>query len=1082
MRAMGEPTKEVLTLGHYRLGSRLGEGGMGVVYLAEDTQLERTVAIKLVSEKLVDSDTRQQLLAEARTASALNHPNICTIHEVGQSNGLTYIVMEHVAGEPLSALIPADGLPVETVLHYGIQIADAISHAHDRGVIHCDLKSANVVITPAGMPKVLDFGLARRVLASQMEVATKSTGRLTSSSTIAGTLHYLAPEALRGKGMDTRSDTWALGVLLYEMATGCLPFKGQTGFELSAAILREPPAPMPPRVSAGLRAVILHCLSKEPGQRYQRTSEVGAALQAIQSEKEVSPVRPPIRLSSRLSRIGWLFAPLGMLALLILLSWPRLRPSRAAPSAEFRRSVAVLGFKNVSGRPEAAWISPALSEMLTTELAAGEKLRTISAENVARAKTDLSLSDTDGLASDTIQRVRKNLGSDLIVLGSYVDLGKDAGGQLRLDLRVQDAARGQIVASLSETGSEVELFQLVSRTGGDLRQKLGLGEVSAMDVASAQAARPATPEVVRVYAEGLSRLRLLDFVGARDLLEKALASDPNYPLARSALAAAWSGMGYDDRAREEAKHALDLSTRLSREQRFVIEGRYWESAKEWSRAAESYRGLWNLFPDNQDYALSLAAAQTAGGSGKEALATIATLRKMPAPQRDDARIDYSEALAAMSTGDFKNALAAATRGMDLAKARGAKLLAANALLEEARACHNLGQPDKAKTALEEAQRIFTAEGNPIGTAHALTNLGNIAYVNGDLAGALPMYRESLALYLKTGNRKLAATTFSNIANVLTDQGENVQARNMYEQALANFREIHDKPGIAMGLNNIAGLLYQEGNLAEAKERFEQAGAVAHEIGDVSGEAGTQLNLGSVLSQQGKLDEAKQKRQDALAIYRQIGDQSSIATSLDNLGDTLRDQGDLVGATARHDEALGIAEKLGEKAAVAQNRLKLATLYSEQGRLPDAETAARQAAEEFQAENRRDENASAVIVLAQLHLQQGKLEDAKKEMEQVTSIMQQSSNKSLRLFAAIASARLRAASGYPQQALDSLQKTLATAKASGIVDGEFEVRLALGEIEMKLGRLASGRSRLRRLTQDAEAKGYLLIARKAAAAR
>jgi len=1078
---MGEPTKPVLTLGHYRLGSRLGEGGMGVVYLAEDTQLERTVAIKLVSEKLVDSDARQRLLAEARTASALNHPNICTIHEVGQSNGLTYIVMEHVAGEPLSALIPADGLAVETVLHYGIQIADALAHAHDRGVIHCDLKSANVVITPAGRPKVLDFGLARRVLASQMEVASKSTEQLTSSSTIAGTLHYLAPETLRGKGMDTRSDTWALGVLLYEMATGCLPFEGQTGFELSAAILREPPAPMPPRVSAGLRAVILHCLSKEPGQRYQRTSEVGAALQAIQSEKEVPPVRLPIRDSSQLPRIGWALAALAMLALLIFLSWPWLKHWRAAPSTEFRRSVAVLGFKNVSGRPEAAWISPALSEMLTTELAAGEKLRTISAENVARAKTDLSLSDTDGLASDTLQRVRNNLGSDLVVLGSYVDLGKDAGGQVRLDLRVQDAARGQIVASLSETGSETELFQLVSRTGGDLRQKLGLGEVSAMDLASAQAARPETPEAVRFYAEGLNKLRLLDFVGARDLLEKAVSSDPDYPLARSALAAAWSGMGYDDRAREEAKHALDLSTRLSREQRFAIEGRYWENAKEWGRAAESYRGLWNLFPDNPDYALSLAAAQTAGGSGKEALATIAALRKMPAPQRDDARIDYSEALAAMSTGDFKNGLAAATRATELAKARGANLLAANALLEQGRACHNLGQPDRAKTALEEAQRIFTAEGDPIGTAHALTNLGNITYVKGDLAAALPMYRESLALYLKTGNRRLAATTFSNMANVLTDQGEIVQARNMYEQALANFREIHDKPGIVMGLNNIAGLLYQEGDLPGAKKTFEQAGAAAHEIGDLSSEAGTRLNLGSVLSQQGKLGEAKQKREDALAIYRQIGDQSSIATSLDGLGDTLRDEGDLVGATARHEEALGIAEKLSEKAAIAQNRLKLATLYSEQGRLSDAETAARQAAEEFQAENRRDENASALIVLAQLHLQQGKLEDAKKKMEQVTSITQQSTNKSLRLFAAITSARLRAASGNPQQALDSLQNTLATAKASGIVDGQFEVRLALGEIEMKSGRLASGRSRLRHLTQDAEAKGYLLIARKAAAA-
>ncbi len=1056
---------------------------MGVVYEAEDLKLGRHVALKFLPNELAhDAQALSRFQREAKAASALNHPNICTIHEVGQSNRRTFIVMEHVAGEPLSALIPGNGLPVETVLHYGIQIADALAHAHDRGVIHCDLKSSNVVITPAGRPKVLDFGLARRVLASQMDVAAKSNEKLTSSSTIAGTLHYLAPEALRGKGMDARSDTWALGVLLYEMATGRLPFDGQTGFELSAAILREPPAPMPPQVSAGLRAVILHCLSKEPGQRYQRASEVGAALEAIQSEKDMLPVRLRISGSRQVFRAGWALAALAALALLIFLSWPTLKRWRAASSAESRRSVAVLGFKNVSARPEEAWISPALSEMLTTELAAGEKLRTISEENVARAKADLSLGDTDGLASDTLTRVWKNLGADLVVLGSYVDLGKDAGGQVRLDLRVQDAAHGQIVASLSETGSETELFQLVSRTGGDLRQRLGLGEVSAMDLASAQAARPATPEAARLYSEGLNKLRLFDFVSARDLLEKAVAADPDYPLARSALAAAWSGLGYDDRASEEAKRAFDLSTKLSREQRFAIEARYWEDVKEWGRAEESYRRLWNLFPDNPDYALSLAAAQTAGGSGKGALATIATLRKMPAPQRDDARIDYSEALAAMSTGDFKNGLAAATRANELARARGAHLLAANALLEEARAYHNLGQPDKAKTAIEEAQRIFTANGDQISAAHALTNLGNIAYVKGDLAAALPMYQESLALYLRTGNRKLAATTFSDIANVLTDRGENVRARNMYEQALANSREIHDKTGVAMALNNIAGLLYQEGDLPGAKKMFEQAAAVAHEIGDLSTEAAAQLNLGSVLSEQGKLDEARLKRENALAIYRQIGDQSSIATSLDDLGDTLRDQGDLIGATARHEEALGIAKELGEKAAIAQNRLKLATLYEEQDRLSDAETAARQAAEEFQAENRRDEKASALVELAQLHLKQGKLADAEREMEQVTPITLQSTNKSLHLFAAITSARLCAASGNPRQALISLEDTLRTAKASRFVGGEFEVRLTLGEIEMKSGHLASGRSRLQRLKQDAEAKGFLRIAREATAAR
>jgi eukaryotic-like serine/threonine-protein kinase len=1076
---MGEATEPAPTLGHYRLGSRLGEGGMGVVYLAEDTQLERTVAIKFVSEKLMDGCARQLLFAEARSASALNHPNICTIYEVGQSNGLTYIVMEHVPGEPLSVLIPTDGLPTEIVLRYGVQIADGLAHAHEHGVIHCDLKSSNVVITPQGRAKVLDFGLARRILVPQIEGVTESKEQLTSTSTIAGTLHYLAPEVLRGKGMDTRGDTWSLGVLLYEMATGRLPFEGQTGFELTAEILREPPAPMPARVSTGLRAVILHCLSKEPGQRYQRMSEVAAALEAIQSEKEIVPTdRVP---AGHFPWRGWAVALLVVLAMAVVLTLPRLQRARTAPSAEFRRSVAVLGFKNVSGRPEAAWLSAALSEMLTTELAAGEKLRTISAENVARVKTDLSLTDTDGFASDTLTRIWKNIGSDLVVVGSYVDLGKDGGGQVRLDLRIQDAGKAQTLVSLSETGSEADLFQLVSHTGADLRQRLGIGEVSGMDLAAAQASRPATLEAARLYAEGLTKLQEFDFITAEGLLEKAVVADPDYALARSALAAAWSGMGYDDRARDNAKRAFDLSAKLSREQRFAIEGRYWQDAKEWGRAVESYRKLWNLFPDNLDHGLSLAAAQTAGSMGKDALLTIASLRKMPAPQRDDTRIDYSEALADMSLGDYKNGLAAASQAVGLAKARGAQLLGANARLLEARAYFNLGEPEKAETALEDAKPIFIANGDPIGAAHALTDLGNISYVKGNPAAALRMYEDSLALYLKTGSRRLAATTFSNIANVLSDQGENVRARNMYEQALANSREIHDRNGEVMALNNIAGLLYHDGHLPRAKRMFEQAAVVAHEIGDLSSEAATELNLGSVSSQQGNLVEAKKKREDALAIYRQIGDQSSVATALYDLADTMQVQGDLIGATARHQEALGIAEKLGEKTTIAQNRLALATLYAEQEHPSDAETAARQAAEQFQSENRKDEEASAFRVLAELHLDQGKLEEAKKDMEHVTSITDKSTDKSLRLFAAITSARLQAASGNPQQALNSLQATFVSARTSGFAEAQLETRLAIGQLEMKSGRAVSGRSRLRGLERDAKAKGFLLIARKAAAA-
>lgn len=284
------------TLGNYRVISKLGEGGMGVVYRARDEVLERDVAIKFMSSRVTaDQSAKEKLLNEARAASALGHPNICTIYQVGEANGEMYIVMELIEGKPLSALIAKDGLPVESVLRYGVQIAGALAHSHGRNIVHRDLKSANVIITPDGLAKVLDFGLARRVRREVLEEtlrtmdAAEPMGGVTVESTggLTGTLPYMPPEVLRGQEADHRGDIWALGVVLYEAASGKLPFRGQTAIETSAAILREIAQPLPSWIPPGIWAVVQKCLAKEPQLRYQRASEVQAALEAIQSASSV---------------------------------------------------------------------------------------------------------------------------------------------------------------------------------------------------------------------------------------------------------------------------------------------------------------------------------------------------------------------------------------------------------------------------------------------------------------------------------------------------------------------------------------------------------------------------------------------------------------------------------------------------------------------------------------------------------------------------------------------------------------------------------------------------------------------------
>ena len=318
------------TLGQYRIDARLGAGGMGVVYRARDERLHRIVAIKLLGAENPEAltDSRERLLEEARAASHLNHPHICTVYEVGDIDGQMFIAMEFVDGETLSQIVPSDGLPTETVIRYGQQVADALAHAHERGVIHRDLKTSNIAVDSGSGTKVLDFGLAHRTETGGVDVDTRSVEIAADPGVLIGTLAYVAPEILLGQGADARSDIWGLGVVLYEMATGQLPFQGRSEYELTAAILRSPPQPFPAQVPPILRAIILRCLAKEPSQRYQRAGEARAALEAIQSDLiAAGPISlPPESIDAgRRLALNWKIIAAGLIVLAGLTGWLLLR-------------------------------------------------------------------------------------------------------------------------------------------------------------------------------------------------------------------------------------------------------------------------------------------------------------------------------------------------------------------------------------------------------------------------------------------------------------------------------------------------------------------------------------------------------------------------------------------------------------------------------------------------------------------------------------------------------------------------------------------------------------------------------------
>jgi tetratricopeptide (TPR) repeat protein len=366
-----------------------------------------------------------------------------------------------------------------------------------------------------------------------------------------------------------------------------------------------------------------------------------------------------------------------------------------------RPSVAVLGFKNLSGKEEEAWISTALSELLSADLSAGQRLRLIPGENIARMKVDLVLPSADSYSSDTLTSIRQHLGSDMVVLGSYLAVVDSPREKIRINLKVQDARTGETIAVSSEDGTQDELAQLVSRSGDSVRRTLRIGGISAYDAAQARTVLPENPEAARLYAQALARMRRFDDLGARDLFLQALAINPDHALSHAALAECWSDLGYERKAQEEAKQAFELSSELPRADQLSVEAQYRVAAHEWPRAVEIYRTLREFFPDNLEYALDLVRVQTSAGLGNDAKSTIDVLSQSKfSVDGRDVRIDLASAKAAEQTGNFKLeqqfAMAAAEKG----RAQSAALVVAQAKLLEAFSFERTGELSKATECAE----------------------------------------------------------------------------------------------------------------------------------------------------------------------------------------------------------------------------------------------------------------------------------------------------------------------------------------------------------------------------------------------
>ncbi|HEV2851947.1 MAG TPA: tetratricopeptide repeat protein [Thermoanaerobaculia bacterium] len=1040
----------------YRIVSFLGRGAVGEVYEAEDQELGDRIAIKILRPEIAgDERVLQRFKREIQLARRVTHPNVCRVFDLvrpPEEDGGAFLTMELLLGETLEQRLDREGrMSTAEALPVIGHIAAALSAAHANGVVHRDLKSGNVFLvpTPSGTRAVVtDFGLA------WSSIHEDSSATLTATGELVGSPAYMAPEQVRGEEATPATDIYALGVVMFEMITGELPFVGKSAFYTALKRLQEP-APSPrvhlSDLDPAWETTILRCLERDPADRFPTVRHVVRSLGATKAEEDATS--PLALLPERTKPSRW-WMGLGIAALLTIAavaglgiagrlpfrreapaSRPKaetVAPGKPANAIVLRPSVAVLPFDNLS-KPREEPPGLVMFELLPVELAATGKLRVIPPDEVDRVVRDLG-------AERTMQRLRERLGADFLVSGAFLADGR--GEPTRYDVEVRDARTGRRIAALTEPGGAAALDSL----GRRLHAVLGAGELSSGNEEALRAALP-KPEAARLYAEGLHRLWHFDAPAARDLLQQAADADPEHPLVRSALAAAWRDLGDKQEAQREAKQAFVLATALRREDRLALEARYHEVAREWSGAIANYQEILSAFPDDLETGLRLAAAQTEAGQSAQVEATLERLRRLPAPLGEDPRIDLAEAEDAAKRRDFERQRAAAERAIAKAEARENRVLVAEGRLQQGMALLGLRQLDAGKESFEEAQRAFMEAQHPRGRAEALRGIALVEAMQDRREAASASYAEMIRIFQQIGAGEDVARGLNQMGNLNLDAGDLDQAETIYKQALNVARKIHDPRAEATVLHNLAKLTFGRGRLAEARELFRRILAVDREIGFAEGEGAGLQGLGTISTMNGDLLEARRYFQEALGVYRRIGAEKNIPEVFNNLAEVSFARGELAQCRKEREQARDLARQAHQEHEAARALGGLAAILRQQGDLAGARDLYGQSLASYQQLNASLEQAGIQDEIGLTLTLQGELIEALKQFQDALAGARQGEDREAETRTLTHQSRALLRYGEVQRAFALQQRSVEIARSLQQSGFLAEALLGLGHIQL-----------------------------------